>query len=115
MEMNTRIQVEHPVTEAITNIDLIKEQIHIASTKKLRLTQKDVSYRGHAIEFRINAENHTKDFMPCPGKISLFLPPGGKGVRTDSHAYPDYIVPPNYDSLIAKLIIWETRRSFGTI
>ncbi len=110
MEMNTRIQVEHPVTEAITNIDLIKEQIHIAFSKELRLTQSDVGFNGHAIEFRINAEDHTKNFMPAPGKVSLFLPPGGKGVRTDSHVYPEYTVPSYYDSLIAKLVIWGNTR-----
>jgi len=110
MEMNTRIQVEHPVTEGITNVDLIKEQIHIAATKTLRLKQEDIEFRGHSIEFRINAEDHTKNFMPSPGKITLFLPPGGKRVRTDSHAYPEYTVPPYYDSLIAKLIVWGNDR-----
>ena len=84
MEMNTRIQVEHPVTEAITGIDLVKQQICIAANDKLSLKQEDIHFSGHAIEFRVNAEDHTKNFAPCPGTIELFLPPGGKGVRTDS-------------------------------
>jgi acetyl-CoA carboxylase biotin carboxylase subunit len=110
MEMNTRIQVEHPVTEAITGIDLVKQQIKIAATKKLALNQEDVTFSGHAIEFRINAEDHTKNFAPCPGKIDLFLPPGGKGVRCDSFVYPGYKVPAQYDSLIGKLIVWGLDR-----
>ena len=110
MEMNTRIQVEHPVTEAITGIDLVKQQIKIAATKKLTLNQEDVTVSGHAIEFRINAEDHTKNFAPCPGKIDLFLPPGGKGVRCDSFVYPGYKVPAQYDSLIGKLIVWGLDR-----
>jgi acetyl-CoA carboxylase, biotin carboxylase subunit len=110
MEMNTRIQVEHPVTEAITGIDLVKQQICIAAHDKLMLKQEDVKFTGHAIEFRINAEDHTKGFAPCPGTIELFLPPGGKGVRNDSFVYPGYRVPPNYDSLIGKLIVWGQTR-----
>ena len=110
MEMNTRIQVEHPVTEAVTGIDLIKEQIRIAHSKKLLIKQKEIKYFGHAIEFRINAEDFENQFMPCPGPIELFLPPGGKGVRIDSYIYPDFKVPPNYDSLLAKLIVWGSDR-----
>ena len=110
MEMNTRIQVEHPVTEAVTQIDLIKEQIKISATNKLSLKQKDIGFKGHAIEFRVNAEDHTRQFAPCPGQIRLFLPPGGPGVRVDSHIYPGYKVPPNYDSLLAKIIVWGNNR-----
>ncbi len=110
MEMNTRIQVEHPVTEMITGIDLVKEQIRIAYTKKLRLQQSDVSFNGHAMEFRINAENYQDNFMPCPGTVELFLPPGGKGVRTDSFIYPGFKIPTQYDSLVGKLIVWGKDR-----
>ncbi|MFA4944312.1 MAG: acetyl-CoA carboxylase biotin carboxylase subunit [Lentisphaeria bacterium] len=105
MEMNTRIQVEHPVTEMITGIDLVKEQIRAAAGERLRFAQKDVQPRGHAIEVRINAENWAKNFAPSPGKISNYLPPGGPGVRVDSHVYPGYVIPPNYDSMIGKLIV----------
>ena len=110
MEMNTRIQVEHPVTEMVTGIDLVKEQIKIAFTKKLHLKQSDIKMTGHAIEFRINAEDYEKEFMPSPGEITLFLPPGGKGVRTDSFVYPGYNVPTAYDSLVGKLIVWAHDR-----
>ena len=110
MEMNTRIQVEHPVTEAITGIDLIKEQIKISATDTCELKQSDISQNGHAMEFRINAEDPRKNFMPAPGTIELFLPPGGPGIRIDSHAYPGYKIPPNYDSLLAKLIVWAPTR-----
>jgi acetyl-CoA carboxylase, biotin carboxylase subunit len=106
MEMNTRIQVEHPVTEMITGIDLIAEQIRIAQGKKLRLTQEQVVLNGHAIECRINAEDPDHNFRPSPGKISGYLPPSGPGVRMDSHVYTDYEIPPYYDSLIGKLIVW---------
>ncbi|MGF1539648.1 MAG: acetyl-CoA carboxylase biotin carboxylase subunit [Pleurocapsa sp.] len=110
MEMNTRIQVEHPVTEVITGLDLIAEQIRIAQGEKLRLTQEQVKFSGHAIECRINAEDPEHNFRPHPGKISAYLPPGGPGVRIDSHVYTDYEIPPYYDSLIGKLIVWgETR------
>ncbi len=105
MEMNTRIQVEHPVTEVVTDIDLIQEQIVIASTKTCRINQSDVQQNGHAMEFRINAEDASKNFMPVAGTVELFLPPGGLGVRVDGFVYPGYRVPPNYDSLIAKLIV----------
>jgi acetyl-CoA carboxylase, biotin carboxylase subunit len=110
MEMNTRIQVEHPVTETITGLDLIKEQIKIAATDKCDLTQDQIQSSGHCMEFRINAEDPSKDFLPMPGTINLFLPSGGPGVRVDSHCYPGYKIPPNYDSLLAKLIIWAPTR-----
>ncbi|MFA5879582.1 MAG: acetyl-CoA carboxylase biotin carboxylase subunit [Candidatus Margulisiibacteriota bacterium] len=110
MEMNTRIQVEHPITEEITKIDLIKEQIMIAATKKLPLKQKDIQIKGHSIEFRINAEDYHKNFMPCPGKVNLMLPAGGIGVRFDSHIYPGYQIPSAYDSMLGKLIIWGSNR-----
>ena len=110
MEMNTRIQVEHPVTELITGVDLVKEQIRIASGEKLSLTQEDVVFNGWAIECRINAENPAKNFMRSPGKIAMYLPPGGPGVRVDSAAYPGYAIPPYYDSMIAKLIVHAPTR-----
>lgn len=109
IEMNTRIQVEHPVTELITGIDLVKEQIKIASDIPLKLTQKDIKFRGHAMECRINAED-PKTFMPSPGTIKVLHQPGGPGIRFDSHIYSGYTVPPNYDSMIGKLISFgETR------
>jgi acetyl-CoA carboxylase biotin carboxylase subunit len=111
MEMNTRIQVEHPVTECITGTDLIKEQIAIASTNQCSLIQSSIHQTGHAIEFRINAEDPDRDFLPMPGTLELFLPPGGPGVRVDSHCYPGYKVPPNYDSLLAKVIVWAPTRA----
>lgn len=110
MEMNTRIQVEHPVTEMITGLDLIAEQIRVAQGEKLQLTQDQVVLRGHAIECRINAEDPDRDFRPAPGRISGYLPPGGPGVRMDSHVYTDYQIPPYYDSLIGKLIVWGPDR-----
>ncbi|MCL2931645.1 MAG: acetyl-CoA carboxylase biotin carboxylase subunit [Trichodesmium sp. MAG_R03] len=110
MEMNTRIQVEHPVTEAITGLDLIAEQIRIAQGDKLQLTQKQVNFNGHAIECRINAEDPDHNFRPHSGRISGYLPPGGPGVRMDSHVYTDYEIPPYYDSLIGKLIVWGHNR-----
>ncbi|AGT32737.1 acetyl-CoA carboxylase biotin carboxylase subunit [Geobacillus genomosp. 3] len=110
MEMNTRIQVEHPVTELITGVDLVKEQIRIASGEKLSLAQEDVVFNGWSIECRINAENPEKNFMPSPGKIAMYLPPGGPGVRVDSAAYPGYMIPPYYDSMIAKLIVHAPTR-----
>jgi acetyl-CoA carboxylase, biotin carboxylase subunit len=110
MEMNTRIQVEHPVTEQITGIDLIKEQIYIASGEKLQLTQEEVTFTGWAIECRINAENPEKNFMPSPGRIKMYLAPGGLGVRVDSAAYPGYVIPPYYDSMIAKVITYGKTR-----
>ena len=105
MEMNTRIQVEHPVTEMVTGMDLIKEQIRIAAGELLSVTQDQVRIQGHAIECRIDAENPAKNFMPCPGMITNVHTPGGNGVRVDSHIYCDYRVPPNYDSMLLKLIV----------
>ena len=111
MEMNTRIQVEHCVTEMISNVDLVREQIMIAAGEKLDFTQDDIMLRGHAIECRINAENPEKDFMPNPGTITGYVTPGGFGVRVDSHAYQDYKIPPYYDSMIGKLICWGRTRN----
>jgi acetyl-CoA carboxylase biotin carboxylase subunit len=105
MEVNTRIQVEHPVTEEVTGLDLIKEQISIAAGEKLQIGQDDVKLKGHTIECRINAEDPDRNFMPSPGKITAFHMPGGHNVRIDTHAYANYVIPPNYDSLIAKLIV----------
>jgi len=110
MEMNTRIQVEHPVTEMITGLDLIREQIRIAQGEKLGFNQSEVHIRGHAIECRINAEDPNQNFRPHPGRISAYLPPGGPGVRVDSHVYTDYEIPAYYDSLIGKLIVWAGDR-----
>ncbi|MCR2820354.1 acetyl-CoA carboxylase biotin carboxylase subunit [Lederbergia panacisoli] len=110
MEMNTRIQVEHPVTEMVTGVDLIKEMILIASGEKLSLTQDQVEFRGWSIECRINAENPEKNFLPSAGKIEMYLPPGGFGVRVDSGAYPGYTIPPYYDSMIAKVISYGATR-----
>ncbi len=110
MEMNTRIQVEHPVTEMITGLDLIAEQIRVAQGERLHLTQEQVQFRGHAIECRINAEDPDHNFRPHPGRINGYLPPGGPGVRMDSHVYTDYEIPPYYDSLIGKLIVWGQDR-----
>ena len=111
MEMNTRIQVEHPVTELVTGIDLIKEQIRIASGEPLSFRQEDVILNGWAIECRINAEDPKRDFMPSPGTIQFYLPPGGMGVRVDSGVYTGYKIPPFYDFMIAKLIVWGKDRS----
>lgn len=111
MEMNTRIQVEHPVTEMITGIDLIKEQIRVASGMKLSYKQSDVQFRGHAIECRINAEDPDRNFLPSPGKVDAYIAPGGPGVRIDSHCYPGYSIPPHYDSLLSKLICWGADRT----
>ncbi len=111
MEMNTRIQVEHPVTEWVTGIDLIKGQLRIARGKKLTYRQEDVHIQGHAIECRINAENPARHFMPCPGTITDMYLPGGKGVRVDSAIYSGYTVPPYYDSMLAKLIVYAATRS----
>lgn len=111
MEMNTRIQVEHPVTEWVTGIDLIKEQIRIASGKKLSYAQEDVHLSGHAIECRINAENPEKGFRPSPGTITDMYLPGGKGIRIDAAIYSGYTIPPYYDSMVAKLIVWAKNRN----
>jgi len=110
MEMNTRIQVEHPVTEMVTGIDLIAEQLRIAGGEPLSMRQEDVRVTGHAIECRINAEDPRHNFRPAPGKITGWLPPGGPGVRVDSHVYTGYEIPPFYDSLIGKLIVWGVDR-----
>ena len=107
--MNTRIQVEHPVTESITGFDLVKLQLRIARGEELRIRQEDIKLTGHAIECRINAE-HPQTFIPSPGKILDYHAPGGIGVRIDSHLYTGYVVPPNYDSLIAKLIVTANDR-----
>lgn len=112
IEMNTRIQVEHPVTEMVTGIDLVCEQLRIAGGETLGLRQKDIQLRGHALECRINAEN-AKNFKPSPGRISRFHPPGGNGIRIDSHIYGGYTVPPNYDSLIGKIISYGDTREIA--
>jgi acetyl-CoA carboxylase biotin carboxylase subunit len=109
IEMNTRIQVEHPVTEMVTGIDLVQEQIYIAAGEKLRMRQKDVQIRGHAIECRINAEEPYR-FTPSPGRITSYHPPGGPGIRVDSHVYQGYTVPPNYDSMVGKVIAFGATR-----
>ncbi len=109
IEMNTRIQVEHPVTEMITGIDLVQEQIHVAAGEKLRFRQKDIVLRGHALECRINAEDPYR-FTPSPGRITSYHPPGGPGIRVDSHVYQGYTVPPNYDSMVGKVIAYGASR-----
>ena len=111
MEMNTRIQVEHPVTEMVTGVDLIAEQIKIASGANLEFNQDDIHLNGHAIECRINAEDPSHNFRPSPGKITGWLPPGGPGVRGDRHVYTGYEIPRFYDSLIGKLIVWGKDRN----
>jgi len=110
IEVNTRIQVEHTVTEMVTGLDLIQEQLLIAGGERLRFAQGDVRFSGHAIQCRINAEDPDKDFQPSPGKIELFVPPGGPGVRVDSHCYSGYTIPPNYDSMIGKLLAHRADR-----
>ena len=111
LEMNTRIQVEHPITEVVTGVDLVKEQIKIASGREVCCTQNDISVRGHAIECRINAEDPLNDFAPNPGKITGYRSPGGNGVRVDSGVYNNYTIPPFYDSMISKLIVWGRTRN----
>jgi acetyl-CoA carboxylase biotin carboxylase subunit len=110
LEMNTRIQVEHPVTEMITGIDIVAEQIKIASGERLMLSQRDIHFCGHAIECRINAEDPTNQFMPCPGRITRWNPPEGEGVRVDTHCFEGYLIPPFYDSMVAKLIVHGEHR-----
>jgi acetyl-CoA carboxylase biotin carboxylase subunit len=110
MEMNTRIQVEHPVTEMVTGIDLIAEQLRIAGGEPISMRQEEIHIHGHAIECRINAEDPSQNFRPTPGRITGWLPPGGPGVRVDSHVYTGYEIPPFYDSLIGKLIVWGIDR-----
>ena len=114
IEMNTRVQVEHPVTEMICNFDIVKEQIKIASGDSLSISQEDVNIKGHAFECRINAEN-AKTFLPSPGKVNRFHSPGGLGIRVDSHIYSGYEVPPFYDSLIAKLVTYGNSRKEALI
>ena len=111
IEINCRIQVEHPVTEALTGIDLVATQLRIAAGEPLGFAQADVSFRGHAIEFRINAEDADHDFRPGAGVIERYIAPAGPGVRMDSHLYPGYEVPPFYDSLLGKLIVWGPDRA----
>jgi acetyl-CoA carboxylase biotin carboxylase subunit len=113
IEVNARIQVEHTVTELVTGLDLIQQQILIASGEKLGLNQDEVQFRGHALECRINAEDPDRDFQPSPGRIELFVPPGGPGVRVDSHCYSGYRIPPNYDSMIGKLLVHRARRDLS--
>ncbi|MBC8074927.1 MAG: acetyl-CoA carboxylase biotin carboxylase subunit, partial [Chloroflexales bacterium] len=110
IEMNTRIQVEHPVTELVTGVDLVKWQLRIAAGERLTLTQKNVRIAGHAVECRINAEDPQRDFLPSGGEVEFFLPPGGPGVRVDSHLYSGYTPPGAYDSLLAKVITWGDDR-----
>jgi acetyl-CoA carboxylase biotin carboxylase subunit len=109
IEMNTRVQVEHPVTEMITGIDIVQQQIRIAANEKLPFKQRDIQFRGHAIECRINAE-HPYKFTPSPGRITTWHPPGGPGIRVDSHVYANYFVPPHYDSMIGKIIAYGDTR-----
>ncbi len=111
LEVNKRIQVEHPITEEVTGIDLVKQQILIAAGEKLSISQGDVVFKGHAIEARINAENPLDDFRPSPGRIEMYYAPGGRGVRVDSHAYAGYTIPPYYDSMIGKLITYGKDRA----
>jgi acetyl-CoA carboxylase, biotin carboxylase subunit len=110
LEVNKRIQVEHPITEEVTGIDLVRQQILISMGEPLRMSQSDVTFRGHAIECRINAEDPFDDFRPCPGRIEMYYAPGGRGIRVDSHAYAGYIVPPHYDSLLSKLVAYGRDR-----
>src|SRR4029077_3430733 len=111
IEVNARIQVEHPVSEMVTGIDLVREQIRIAAGEPLRFTQDQILQQGVAIECRINAEDPAADYRPSPGQITRWQPPGGPGVRIDSHVIHGYRVPPNYDSLIAKLLVYQSTRS----
>jgi acetyl-CoA carboxylase biotin carboxylase subunit len=111
MEMNTRIQVEHPVTEMVTGIDLVKAQILIAAGERLSLQQKDIRLTGHAIECRINAESASHDFRPNPGRVNAYFAPGGFGIRMDSHLFSGYVIPPFYDSLLGKVICWGRDRA----
>lgn len=110
LEVNKRVQVEHPITEEVTGIDIVKQQILIALGEPLRLSQSDITFKGHSIECRINAEDPFDDFRPCPGRIEMYYAPGGRGVRVDSHAYAGYTIPPHYDSMIGKLITYGKDR-----
>ncbi|NSW76959.1 MAG: acetyl-CoA carboxylase biotin carboxylase subunit [Candidatus Atribacteria bacterium] len=113
MEFNARIQVEHPVTEMISGVDIVREQIRVGAGEKLKITQEEVLLRGHALEMRINAEDPNKKFTPSPGKIARFEVPHGPGIRLDTHCYTGYVVPPYYDSLLGKLIVWDVDRDFA--
>ena len=115
IEMNTRIQVEHPVTEMITGIDLVREMIHVAGGEPLRFKQENITSKGHAIEVRINAEDPAQNFMPFPGVVSDLQVPGGPGVRFDAMLYPGYAIPPFYDSLLGKLIVWDENRGSAIV
>jgi acetyl-CoA carboxylase, biotin carboxylase subunit len=110
LEVNKRIQVEHPITEEVTGWDLVKMQIMIAAGEPVKLSQSDVHFKGHAIECRVNAEDPFNNFQPCPGRVEMYYPPGGRGVRLESHAYSGYVIPPNYDSLIAKVVAYGKDR-----
>ncbi len=110
MEMNTRVQVEHPVTEWVTSVDIVREQIRAAMGEPLSVRQEDVQIKGHSIECRVNAEDPDRNFMPSPGRLLHYLPPGGPGVRVDSACYQDYVIPPFYDSMVAKVIVWDHTR-----
>ena len=112
--MNTRVQVEHPITEMVTGVDIVREQLLIASGRPLSIRQENIMVSGHAFECRINAED-SRTFMPSPGKVTIYHPPGGLGVRMDSHLYTGYTVPPHYDSLIGKLITWGVDRETALI
>jgi acetyl-CoA carboxylase biotin carboxylase subunit len=114
MEANTRLQVEHTSSEAITGVDIVKAQLLVAAGEPLPWRQEDIRFRGHAIECRINAEDATRNFAPDVGQIQAYLPPGGPGIRVDSHVYPGYVVPPHYDSLVAKFIAWGEDRAEAT-
>ncbi|MBB4961975.1 acetyl-CoA carboxylase biotin carboxylase subunit [Micromonospora polyrhachis] len=113
MEMNCRIQVEHPVTEMISGVDLVHEQLHIASGVPLRIRQDEVRLRGVAVECRVNAEDPTRDFVPTPGRLERFHPPGGPFTRVDTHGYPGYVIGPHYDSLLAKVVVWAPERELA--
>lgn len=115
MEMNTRIQVEHPVTEAVTGCDIVREQLKVALGEQLSWRQEDIRLTGHAIEVRVNAEDPKRNFAPCPGRVGFFLPPGGPGIRVDSHLYSGYVIPPYYDSLLAKVIAHAPTRGQAII
>ncbi|MEE9393053.1 MAG: acetyl-CoA carboxylase biotin carboxylase subunit [Planctomycetota bacterium] len=110
MEFNSRLQVEHPVTEAVTGIDIVKEQIRIAAGEELKFSQRDIKISGHAIECRVNAEDPDRGFRPSPGRVGLYVPPGGPGVRVDSHLFSNYVIPSHYDSMVAKLIVHKPTR-----